>query len=58
MRGAGQTLADDPHDLLQLFAQPLVGVQPAGGVHEHSVDPPRHRGINRVERHRRRIAAL
>ena len=54
VRGAGQLLVHDPMKLLQLLHQVVLGVQPAGGVHEQVVRFACLRGGYGVVGHRRR----
>ena len=57
VRRAGQAPADHSHHLPELVHEAFLGVQPPRRVHDDRVQPARDRGVDRVERHRRRIAA-
>ena len=58
MRRAGLPLPDDPHHFFQLFAQALVGMEPARGIHEHRVDPARDASVDGIESDGCRVGPL
>ena len=58
MRRAGLPLPDHPHHFFQLFAQALVGMEPARGIHEHRIDAARQPSVDGIERDGCRIGAL
>ena len=58
MRRAGPPLSHHAHDLLQLLAQTLIGVEPTGRIDEHGVDAPRRGRLDSIERDRGRITPL
>ena len=58
VRRAGELALDDLAHLGQLVHQVLLGVQAAGGVHDHHVGAACGGGLQGVEDHRRRVRAL
>src|SRR2546428_992681 len=54
----GPPLRHDAHDLLELFTQPFIGMEPACRIDEYGVHTPRRRRLEGVERDRRGIASL